>query len=395
MRIEPTCMRARVFRLAVTACLAITLRLPVAAQGQQPVAIGPYLQNVGTTNATICWATVSGEVTLAPPTANDWIFREYQVHSIPLRGLKPGAAYTYTVPGCPGDAGRCTFTTMPKGDHPFSFSVISDTQNRGNTAHRLLVDRIIAVKPDMVFNVGDLVSDGRSIAEWEEFFRVEGPLLRSVPCYAALGNHERHSPLYFQFFVLPGNERYYAFDRGAAHFVVLDSPGLYMPEDNQSVTQDDQRHFEERNERYWQEQMKWFKDDLSGHPEAKYVFVFFHFPLYSLKTSRVASTNELRAQFGTVFEDHRVTAVFSGHDHHYHREQAGGVQFVDGGAAGGSARPIDAPIAPETVKHAQVESFAHITVGPDKATVRVTDVAGKIVDEFELSPRSQPATNAK
>ena len=312
---------------------------------------------MGTTNATVCWATVSGEVTITPPTAKDSMFREYQVHSIQLRGLQPGTAYTCTLPGCPGDAGPCTFTTMAKGEHPFSFSVISDTQNRGNAAHRTLVTRILTAKPDMAFVVGDLVSDGRSIGDWEEFFRVEDPLLRSVPCYAVLGNHERDSSLYFQFFALPGNERYYSFDRGAAHFVVLDTPGLSMPEDNQSVTPADRQRFEERNERYWQEQLKWFKDDLSGHPEAKYVFVFFHFPIYSLQASRVASTDALRARFGTVFQDYHVTAVFNGHDHHYHRELAGGVQFVDGGAAGGSARRIDAPIPPENVKYAQVESF--------------------------------------
>jgi hypothetical protein len=63
--------------------------------------------------------------------------------------------------------------------------------------------------------------------------------------------------------------------------------------------------------------------------------------------------------------------------------------------AGGSARPIDAPVPPETVKRAVVESFARVGVGVDRAIVRITDVAGNTVDEFELSPRPQPATKAK
>jgi len=395
MNVDTPVVRTRMLRLALLACLVIVLAVPVVAQERPPVAIGPYVQNVGTRTATICWATVSGEVTVAPPANNDSCFREYQVDSIVLRGLKPGTTYTYSVPGDTGDAGRCSFTTFAEGEHPFRFCVISDTQNRGNPAHRLIVERMMADKPDMLFNVGDLVSDGRNIGDWEEFFRVEGALLRSVPCYAALGNHERDSSLYFQFFALPGNERYYSFDRGAAHFVVLDSPGPYMPDDNQSVTKADRDRFEQRNKRYWQEQMAWFKEDLSGRSDAKYVFVFLHFPIYSLKASRVASTNELRARFGTVFQDHHVTAVFSGHDHHYHREVVGGVHFVDGGAAGGLPRPIDAPIPPETVKHASVASFTRVDVGPDRAKVRVIGVAGKTVDEFELLPRPQAKANGK
>ena len=379
----------------VAGILVAGLLAPVWAQGQSTIAIGPYVQNVGTDNATICWATVSGEVAVTPPVNNDTSFREYQMHSVALRDLQPGTTYTYSVAGDTGDAGRCTFTTVPEGEHPFSFAVISDTQNRGNQAHRPIVERIIAGKPGMVFNVGDLVSDGRDIGDWEEFFRVEGDLLRSVPCYAVLGNHDHASSLYFQFFALPGDERNYSFDRGAAHFVVFDSPGLYMPDDNQSVTPADEKRFEEREEQYWQHQMQWLKADLAGHQEAKYIFVFFHFPLYSVKASRVEGSSELRARFGSVFQDYKVTAVFNGHDHHYHHAVAGGVHFVEGGVAGGGARPIDAPLLPETVKAVSVVSFMRVDVGPEQAKVRIIDVAGNTVDEFELAARPQPPAPAQ
>lgn len=379
-------------RTGLSATLVFALGFPMTTRGQQPVAIGPYVQNVGTSNAVICWATLSGEVTVSPPVKNDTCFREYQMHSIVLRGLTPGTTYTYRVPGDTAAAGGCTFTTLPEGEHAFSFCVISDTQNRDNKAHRSIVEHLLADRPDILFNVGDLVSDGRNTGDWEEFFRTQGPLLRSVPCYPVLGNHERDASLYFQFFTLPGRERYYSFNRGAAHFVVLDSPGERMPDDNQAVTKADQDRFKERSRRYWQQQMQWFKDDLAGHRNVKYVFVFLHFPIYSLMASRVASTNEFRDRLGTVFQDDGVTAVFSGHDHHYHREVVGGVHFVDGGVGGGSARPINAPLFPETVKHAAVESFTRVDIGLDRANVRVIDVTGHTVDEFELSPRPQSAT---
>lgn len=416
MYVNATIRFARRFRLALLVALVVALGLYIPARGQSeavisapqpvaisgpqfavtaglpPVALGPYVQNVGATNAVICWATLSGEVTIDPPTKNDARFREYQVHSLVLRGLTPGTNYTYRVPGDPSDGAGCTFTTVPKKEQPFSFCVVSDTQNRGNKAHASIVERLLADKPDLLFNVGDLVSDGRSFDDWEEFFRVQGPLLRSVPCYAVLGNHECDSSLYFQFFALPGNERYYSFNRGTAHFVVLDSPGGRMPDDNQAITKAEQERFTKREQRKWQQQMEWFKEDLAAHQDAKYVFVFFHYPVYSLMAKRVAANDEFRARFGTVFQDHRVTAVFSGHDHHYHREVAGGVHFLDGGAAGGTARPLDGSPRPETVKQIAVACFTRVEIGRDRAQVRVIDVAGQTVDEFELFPRSRPTT---
>jgi predicted phosphohydrolase len=381
--------------VATAIVLAAALLAPAWAHGQSPIAIGPYVQNVGADNATICWATIAGEVTLSPAADDDPSFREYQMHSIVLRDLEPGTTYTYAVAGDSGDRAHCTFTTVPKGEHPFSFAVISDTQNRANEAHRPIIELIMAGKPDMVFNVGDLVSDGRNIGDWENFFRIEGDLMRSVPYYAVLGNHDRASALFFQFFALPGDERNYSFDRGAAHFVVLDIPGLYPPDDNRSSSPADRQRFRERQERYWQRQLQWLKDDLAGHQGAKYRFVFLHFPPYSVKASRTEGSKQLRERFGTVFQDYKVTAVFSGHDHHYHHALAGGVHFVEGGVAGGGARPIDAPLLPETVKALSVVSFVRVDVGPEQARVRATDVAGNVVDEFEMPARPQSAPAAK
>lgn len=385
----------RTAAVAVALILVAGLFATAWAQGQSTIAIGPYVQNIGTDNATICWGTVAGDVTLSPAADDDTSFREYQMHSITLRDLEPGTTYTYRVPGDAGDTSRCTFTTVPEGERPFSFAVMSDTQNRGNRAHRPIVEQIMAGKADMVFIAGDLVSDGRNIGDWEEFFRVEGDLMRSAPLYAVLGNHDRASSLYFQFFALPGNERYYSFDRGAAHFVAIDSPGLREPDDNQSITPAAEQRFEEREEQYWQEQLQWLKEDLAGHPEAKYIFVFFHYPPYSVKASRVEGGKELRERFGSVFQDYHVTAVFNGHDHHYHHALAGGVHFIEGGLGGGGARPIDAPLLPETVKALSVVSFMRVDVDPEHARVRIIDVAGNPVDEFELAPRPQPAPAAK
>jgi len=386
-----TWMRKTTRALVLLALLAAAS----AAVAQQAIAIGPYVQDVSTDNATICWATLSGQVTVAPLQGDAVALHEYQHHEVRIRDLEPGTTYTYDVLGDGSDAGRGMFTTVPEGEYAFSFAVVADTQNRDNAWHRPIVERIIAARPDLVLNVGDLVSDGRDILDWDRFFEINADLMRFAPYYAVLGNHDRHSALYFDFFALPGNERYYSFDRGAAHFVVVDSPGPYLPENNQTLTPGDRARYAQQCEAYWQRQMEWLREDLEGHQKAKYIFVFFHYPVYSVLASRVESANRLRERFGSVFQDYGVSAVFHGHDHHYHRAAAGGVQFVTGGVAGGNARPTDAAPLPESVKYASAVTYMLAEVGPERTTVRVIDTAGATVDEFELLPRAAGAAAEK
>jgi hypothetical protein len=377
---------AWIAKVAVALALSAMLAGTCAVAQQAPIAIGPYVQNVSTDNATICWATVVGRVTYATAAGDATTVTGYDHHSIVLRGLKPATSYTYDVLGNGGGAGKGAFTTVPVGEHPSSFAILGDTQNRSNPAHRPIVERIMSGKPDMVFNTGDLVSDGRNILDWERFFEVNADLMRSIPYYAALGNHEHDSQNYFDFFVLPGNERYYSFNRGAAHFVVLDSPGPYPPENNQPLSQEDRARFAQAREEYWQRQIAWLKQDLGANREAKYVFVFFHYPLYSVLASRVSGASQMRERFGAIFQDYKVSAVFNGHDHNYHRAAAGGVQFVVGGVSGGAPRPTDAP-QPESVKYASAVTFVRVDVGPQRAAVRAIGLDGSTIDEFHLQPR--------
>ena len=372
----------------VAALLAAMVVAPALAQERPPIAIGPYVQNVGADNATICWATWAGHVGFSPATRYTDNARAYQHHKVLLRNLKPGTTYTYDIRGDGSDVGKGTFTTVPEGDHSFTFVVLGDTQG-DQGAHRYIVRRVIAEKPDLVFNTGDLTSDGRDLWRWATFFRVSGDLMRSVPYYPAYGNHEGDTPYFLDFLSPPGVGRYYSFNRGGVHFVVLDTPGLYMPDDNQAVTQAEQQRFVERREQYWQRQMQWLKDDLAGHRDAKYVFVFFHYPLYTVNAmpGYVIGARQMREAFGTVFHDYGVTAVFNGHDHQYHHALAGGVHFVVAGPAGGSPRPL-APLLPETVKAATGYCFVRVKVAADKAVVRIIGIRGDTVDEFELRPRA-------
>lgn len=383
---------AKILTLSLAIAIAIALAAAIWARLGSSIAIGPYVQNVSENSATICWATVDGEITWTTAGEDAQTIRAYNHHSITLRRLQPGTTYNYKVPGV---AGKGFFTTCPEGEHPFVFVVFGDTRPPGgpgaalrrHAVHRRIVERIMAEKPHFVFNTGDLVKDGRWMPDWEAFFKISGDLMRTVPYYPVLGNHEKNARSYFDFFSLPGNERYYSFNRGTGHFVVLDNYGLRMAETNQAITERQQKRLAQQQQDYFRRQIAWLKEDLAGHQDFKYIFVFFHIPLYTVMESRAEKIKAKREMFGSIFQDYSVSAVFSGHDHHYHRAVAGGIPFVTTAGGGAPLYDIDAP-QPETVKYAKIEHYVRVDVRGDRAAARVIDINGETIDEFEISPRS-------
>jgi hypothetical protein len=374
--------RSRRIALAIVVLLAAAARPELAST----IAIGPYVQNVGTDNATICWSTLAGKVSYSragvdKPTSS----RTFDYRKVTLRGLKPGTTYKYDVLGDGSDEGKGAFATFAQGEHPFSFATLPDCHNQTGEG---IVKRILADKPDMVFAPGDMTYEGRDLSHWEEFFRINRELMRTVPYYPAPGNHEHvdaTSP-YFDFFSLPGNQRYYSFDRGTTHFVVFDSAGLYERESNQSSSPVAHKRFKAEQEEYWRTQLAWFKDDLAANQGAKYIFVFFHHPVYTSYSHRIDSTAQMRARFGTMFRDYRVSAVFNGHDHQYHHAFVGGVHFVMT-CAGGAPLGTDAR-QPETIKDWKPHNYARVDVGLARAHLRAVDINGKLIEEFDIMPRA-------
>lgn len=351
------------------------------------IAIGPYVQNVTKESATICWATLMGQSRLMAGKDAEQTIPEYQHHELILGDLKPNTTYTYDVLGNGSPEGMGSFTTFPDKIVPFRFIVIGDTRSR-HDIHRRNVERMIAEKPLFVINTGDLVGDGLNIHHWEKFFEINKDLMRSTPYYAALGNHEDDSRYYYDFFSLPGNERYYTFNVGDALFVVLDSEGpafqtpAYIKKENREY------FWNNYNLKYFEEQKAWLDHTLTMHKDAGYIFVFFHAPLFSVKPSRVEDAKMRRAFWGDIFERHGVQVVMNGHDHHYHHAFAGGTHYIT--TAGGGAGLYDATaLQPETVKVAKVEHFVVVDVGLQQAVLRAIDINGNLIEEIQVPKRNR------
>ena len=268
----------------------------------------------------------------------------------------------------PGGEGRSSSSSvMPfsqPSDRPenesFSFIVYGDIQGNHKRGHDALVGQMLKESVDLVFNTGDISADKGKDYE-SDFYPVVEPLARKVPYFPAVGNHDVHfeSPTsrsrIYNFFCknyeylskLPGNEHlsdpesqklWYSLTYGDVLFIVLDS-NFFIDEGKYRRT-----HALPTYRNHLREQLIWVQDVLgsaSKNPKLRASFVFFHHsPFFSddnepapivgvgghpghrgMLVDQVLPSEGTEAQGYLIdlFRRHRVTAVFTGHQHYYER----------------------------------------------------------------------------
>jgi hypothetical protein len=160
---------------------------------------------------------------------------------------------------------------------------------------------------------------------------------------------------------LPGNELYYSFLAGNSLFIVLDS---YLDGQEKKITG---------------EQYAWLEDVLS-HSRQKHKFVFLHHPLYTdLGKGHHAHDSldrypDSRDRLEALFAEHKVDAVFAGHEHYYERRTVDGIVHIITG--GGGAPMYDGE------EYGGFNHFVQVTVDGDKISAEVVDIKGTVRDKF-------------
>jgi acid phosphatase type 7 len=354
-------------------------------QVEKKIQIGPYVQNVTTETAVICWSTLANQVKVNHPDGKTDTLNEYEHHEMILANLEPNSTYSYDVLGDGSKDGLGAFTTFPEKVQPFTFAVLGDTRSRHHVQQKI-VNFIIKQSPLFVVNTGDLVSDGNHIHDWEKFFEVNHTLFRNTTYFSVLGNHEQDSKHYFDFFNLPGNERYYNFSIGDVLFVMMDTQGpeYEVPD---YVKEENNLEFNKRQRKaYFDEQKRWLDNLLTQHRDAGFVFIFFHEPIFSVKKTRVEDAKLRRAYWGDIFERHGVQVILNGHDHHYHHAMAGGTHYITTAGGGAGLYEPDVP-QPETLKLAKIEHFVRVDVGLKEAVLTVIDINGDQLDKITVDKR--------
>jgi predicted phosphodiesterase len=282
-----------------------------------------------------------------------------------VANLAPGRAYCYRIVD---DTGPLTawatlaLAPAPDPDRVDRFVVLGDV-GRGNRAQRALARRIGHLPMDAILFVGDLAYYSGTYAQFQSrFFDVYADLLRRVPAYAAIGNHDAETlngRPFEDLFVFPGNERWYSFDLGDVHFVVLDTTQIGAA------------------------QAAWLAADLA-RAERAYTVILGHHPAYS--GARRGPSVAFQETFSPIIVRHRVPLVIAGHEHHYERHAVDGVVYIVSGGGGATLTPVT-PTA-VTQRWRVVHHFLTLDAGKDALVVKAIDIDGTTFDEVRIEPRS-------
>ena len=312
---------------------------------------GPYLQNVTRSQVTIIWETAEAMDSQVDyglsrhlgkgPSGKSWTPRflsggvsttefghpltfrvgvksvrsdeKVTLHEITLANLEPEERYHYQIKSCSTGgmlsanvtvSATGAFQTAVYPNTSFSFVVYGDSRSNPEM-HGELAQRMLEVEPDFIINTGDLVKNGKEYELWEtEFFTPLETLISHIPIYPCLGNHEKKSKYYFNFFSLPHNESWYSFDYGNARFIALDSNVPYKPDS---------------------EQYQWLVAELKKN-DSIWKFVYFHHPPYS--SGKHKSDLAIRDSWAPLFMRYGVDVVFNGHEHIYERTKPVGYAFA-------------------------------------------------------------------
>jgi hypothetical protein len=281
----------------------------------------------------------------------------------------------------------------------------------GSAGQRAIAWYAHEMRPDFVMNTGDNVYEGGLDTEYARYFfpiynadlggpRTGAPLLRSVPFYTVLGNHDVHTPdangqpaadfdrspdalAYYTSLYLPltgpesppqatpviaagnGATAYarfrdcagarfprmgnYSFDYGDAHLLCLDSNVYVDPTDPG-----------------WHD---YVEHDLAG-TDARWKIVVYHHPAFNAGDKHYK--HQHMRVLTPLFEQHGVDLVLSGHEHTYQRTRP--LRFAPAGPGRAAARGSGNRLVPGTftVDHA----FDGHSVTVPQGIIYVTTGAG-------------------
>jgi len=284
-------------------------------------------------------------------------------HSLTLSGLLSNAVYHYRVLFEGSQTPDYNFRTSVPVDTTFQFVVYGDTRTQPDS-HLAVVNQIVELDPYFVLHTGDVVANGFSESDWAVYFATvcsSATCAQEIPFYYAIGNHERESPLYYDYLYLPHNnpdstESYYSFDYGNSHFVSLDTEIPYGP---------------------GSAQYEWLRAELRWSYGRSFVFVFMHQHPYC--AGGHDSNIPLRNALCPLFEDYQVDMVFSGHTHFYQRNgPINGVTYI---ITGGGGAPLHTPAESTWTQYAEESHHCvHLTVRADSLRFEMFRSDGSIGD---------------
>ena len=362
---------------------------PVAAKADEPPAaafvVFPVLQYPTQDSIGVFWETAEpAKATVSyGPSVKDLKTVEVaagkSVANVTLTGLSAETNYVYrvAVDGGP-DSGVLQFATAAKPGTPLSFAVVGDTQANPKMTGQL-AKLIYERRPNFVVHCGDVVDNGPLKNQWtDHLFGPCAQLFARAPLLPTIGNHEKNTHFYYDYFMLPDPEYYYKFSYGDVDLFAVDT--------NKSV-------------KAGTEQFVWLEKALAAST-AKWKFVFHHHPPYSSDNDDYGDTSKGPGGQGDknaralvpLYDKYNVDIVWNGHVHIYERSRpirAGkidraGVRYITSGGGGARLENVD-PLATWFKDQVRVDyHFCLVNIEGDRLEFKVFDKDGHLFDTLDI-----------
>lgn len=305
---------------------------------------GPYLQQATPNSVIIRWRTdvpTESKIKYGIDVSNQNQFvNDLQLvteHEITIQNLNPATAYYYTVGNSTSwftnSSTDVYFKTNPTpgATGEYRFWVIGDA-GMGNNDQRSVRDGFMAVNQQQHIDGWIMLGDnayGSGIDDGTQehyqngvFENMYEPILQNTVLWPATGNHDYNNhipfspaPAYFDIFSLPMygeagglpsvSEKYYSYDYGNIHFIVLDS---YDEDRSASAPM-----------------ATWLINDLQQN-NSDWVIAYWHHPPYTKGSHNSDNANfldgelvEIRENIVPILEQYGVDLILNGHSHSYER----------------------------------------------------------------------------
>lgn len=357
--------------------------------------VKPYLQ-FGTTNSMriLCETDKPSRMKVAfgemQPLASEAAAEGTNlINEVRLADLKPYARYFYrvTCEDASGNLARSdifSFQTAPGADQAWAFGILGDTQRNPDVTRRC-AEGIFALRPNFMLHCGDVVDDGFAKQQWVfDLFEPCSTLFAYVPVFPVIGNHERNSHWYYDYFSLPDPEYFYTYTYGNAQFFMIDSNKDCSPGSDQY------RRIEK----------------ALSESKAVWKFTAHHHPCFSADENDYGDHLKGKAgadftwgdsnvrQLVPLYEKYGVDIAFAGHIHSYERtwpilqmtiNQARGVRYIVSGGGGGGLEQAAPQRSWFTLHVARGHHYCFASVHDRTIQFKAYDLNGRLFDTFELT----------
>ncbi len=181
--------------------------------------------------------------------------------------------------------------------------------------------------------------------------------------FPSLGNHDwisENGKPYFDYFTLPGNERYYDFIWGPVHLFALDD--IDNEPDGVGASSS---------------QAQWLKSGLAGSTSA-WNIVYMHYAPYSSGTH--GSTDWAR----WPYKEWGADAVLAGHDHTYERLEENGLVYFVNGLGGAGRYEFLHQVAGSVVRYNADYGAMRVEATGTEITFEFITRTGEVVDAYQM-----------